>query len=213
MSRARGLSLIELVVALAVFALVATMGLQALTGTLRVRDRLHAQAEAAEDLGVALSLLRSDLSALVPMIDRPGDGRSGSALAADGARGIAMSLAGQARIGGGAGPGLARATWRIEGDMLTRSLRPTLSPSGGGASPGMAVLGGVTALEVRTHWPDLGWIRGTQPRTAATPATRETDADSGPVVREQYSGALPEAVEVTLVTRDHGRIALVESLR
>ena len=37
----RGLTLLELVAVLAIFSLVAVMGLQALSGMMRARDRLH----------------------------------------------------------------------------------------------------------------------------------------------------------------------------
>jgi len=47
----RGLTLVELVVALGIFALVAVMGLQSLTIGLSMRDRLGVQADATDQLG------------------------------------------------------------------------------------------------------------------------------------------------------------------
>ena len=57
-SRDRGLTLIELVVAMAVFALVAVMGLQSLSGSLRMRDGLTARAEDSAALAQAIAVLR-----------------------------------------------------------------------------------------------------------------------------------------------------------
>lgn len=231
-----GLTLIELVVAMAVFALVAVMGLGALSGSLRMRDRLVRADDAAAELGLTLDLMRSDLAALVPLLFyRPG-GPIGSALAfGPGGRLLELSLGGQPALPSAAGtpaPGFNRVEWRLSPDgRLTRSAWPTLWPTlgsgpgsglGSGASgqraPEVTVMTGVTAMRLRSHWPGAGWIEG-----AGTAALRQgavfgsaegSDADGarGPVA-ESYSDSLPEAVELTLETRDFGTLTLVESLK
>ena len=51
--RDQGITLIELIVAMALFALVAVMGLQALNGMLRSRDRLSDMADETAGLSTA----------------------------------------------------------------------------------------------------------------------------------------------------------------
>jgi general secretion pathway protein J len=59
----RGLTLVELVAALAIFSLVAIMGLQTLSGMMRARDGTTAAATEAAALARGLVLLRADLKA------------------------------------------------------------------------------------------------------------------------------------------------------
>lgn len=213
MRRERGLTLVELVVSMAIFALVATLGLQALTGTLRVRDRVADDVEAVAALGFATSLLRRDLSALVPLLDAPRSDAPGSAIAAPRpGRELALSLGGQPRIG--TGGGFARATWQVAPDgTLRRAFRPTLAPLDPVPGTWMPLLDGVRSLSVRSHWPDAGWVAGTAPPVPPGSRPEPVDSDAGPAPPELYSSTLPEAVEVTLDTEDFGRIVLVESLK
>ena len=67
-ARDRGLSLIELVAAMAIFALVAVMGAQALGGMIRLRQGIAARSAEAAALDRTASLLRADLAAVVPML-------------------------------------------------------------------------------------------------------------------------------------------------
>ncbi len=218
-SAERGLTLIELVAAMAIFALVAVMGLQALTGSLRMRDRLDGMATELGDLGVGLALLRNDLSALLPLLFHPPGGgvRSALALSADG-RTLSFSIGGQAGLPPEDGLGLHRVEWRLDParQQLLRRSWPVPNPaSGAAASPEVVRLSGVTGLSVRSYWPVLGWLPGTesgQPRIA--PELGPGDRD-GPLaqVASSYSDTLPEAVEVTLEISGRGPVRLLEALR
>lgn len=192
-SHTRGLTLIELVLAMAIFALVATMGLQALTGALRMRDRLVQTEVETGELAYALGLLRKDLAALTPMVFRPPDGvpRSAIDLATDGRR-LGLSISGQPDLPPLSGPGLHRVDWRLEtgsdqrggqiraqtrgqsggqtgqtgqsASRLTRQVWPTLTPASAAvAQPRMIVLEGVQRVTLRTFWPDIGWVAGSTP--------------------------------------------------
>lgn len=72
---ARGFTLLELVVALAVFAVLATLAYGSLAQLLDARDRLASRAEALGRLQLAYSLLERDCQALVarPVRDELGD--------------------------------------------------------------------------------------------------------------------------------------------
>lgn len=214
----RGLTLIELVVALAVFALIAVMGLQALTGTLRMRDALLARDAEAADLARATALLRQDLAAMAPLLFFPPDGPPRSAIQADPDR-LALSLAGQPALGDPHAGLRQRAVWqrRPGSGQLTRQVWPGLAPSGlAQAGPEVVLLADVTALRVRSFWPGLGWQEG------ADNLTLSDAPDSGPGVDEdgarteiasRLADTLPEAVEVTLEIAGFGPVVLVESLK
>ena len=64
----RGLSLIELVAAMAIFALVAVMGTQALVAMLRLRGDLAGRSDRSAGLARAAFLLRRDLAAAVLVV-------------------------------------------------------------------------------------------------------------------------------------------------
>lgn len=220
----RGLTLMELVIAMAIFALVAVMGLQSLSGSLLQRDRLTMRADAAEALGQGLALLRNDLSAALPMVFfPPGEARPQSALRGwpDG-QGFSLSLGGQ--------PGLPRASgdpdagarqrvdWRFDpgSGRLVRQAWPTLYPvAARQRGPGVTALEGVTALSLRSFWVGRGWVAGLRNPGGGEAAARagSVDGDSTGLAPESYSSELPRAMEVTLETQAFGRIVLVEYLQ
>ncbi|WP_306131409.1 type II secretion system protein GspJ [Roseivivax marinus] len=212
----RGLTLIELVVAMGVFALVATMGLQALTGTLRARDRITEAAEGTERLAVATSLLRADLERLVPLLDRPADGGARSAIAWDNGA-LGLSLAGVPRIGGADVPGFARVRWSVAADgTLMRAQRATLFPAQPGEATGMPLLDEVRRLELRTYWRDLGWVDGTVNGIGVRmpgPVAPTGDGDDAGRAIERFSDTLPAGIEVTVVRTDGTRIPILEAVQ
>lgn len=219
----RGLTLIELVAAMALFALVAVMGLQALTANLRMRDRLAVMEQQAGELSLGLALLRNDLSALLPVLFHPPGGGSRSAihLSSDGLT-LSFSVSGQPELPPGPerdpGLGLHRVEWRLDvaRQQMMRRVWPVLSPAADQSiSPEVAYLSGVTGLNLRSLWPQLGWLPGVAngaPRVA--PELGESDGD-GVLTRlaDSYSDALPEAVELRLQIEGLGSVRLLEGMR
>ncbi|MFK7940741.1 MAG: type II secretion system protein GspJ [Roseovarius sp.] len=224
MSRAhhtRGLTLIELVVALGIFALVAIMGLQSLTVSLSLRDRLGAQANATDQLGQGTALLRNDLASALPMVFfAPGNTAPASAIwPIRGGRGFSLSVGGQPGIPLASGHVDAvekqRVDWRYhpQDERLTRQAWPTLYPvRASQQGPEMQVLDGVTALSMRSYWSGQGWVPGLRSGVPVDPSQQAAGDDdrAGGVAPEVYSGTLPRAVEITLETRDFGQIVLLE---
>jgi general secretion pathway protein J len=222
--RDNGLTLIELAVAMLIFALVAVMGLQALTGMLRMRDRLAGIDENTAELSLALSLLRSDLSAMVPLVFHAPQGGVQSALTLEaGGREVAFSVGGQPDLAPVSGLGLHRVEWRWnpEDQTLSRRIWPVLAPaSAAAAMPEMVVLGDVTGLALRSYWPEVGWQQGAQ-QIAPSAAVASDSSPLGAVDRDtvlravvnSYTDQLPQAVEITVRTARYGPISLVESLR
>lgn len=212
-----GLTLIELVVAMAIFALVAVMGLQALTGAMRMRDRLIQIDTDTAELGLALSLLRADLGAVVPLLFHAPGAPPRSALDLDATgRVLGLSLAGQPALPPVPGPGLQRAEWRLEAGQLSRRVWPALYPAAAGdVAPGVVMLRGVRGWGLRSHWAKIGWVGGVASgELDSAPEPSGGDSDAGLAsVPESYSSVLPEAVELTLDTERFGRIVLLESLK
>ncbi|UWQ35180.1 prepilin-type N-terminal cleavage/methylation domain-containing protein (plasmid) [Leisingera sp. M527] len=213
----RGLSLIELVAAMAVFALVAVLGAQALGGMIRMRGTLEARAAETAALEQALSLLRADLSAAVPMLFYPpGRGAPQSALSLHGGV-LALSAGGQpALVPDPQALGLQRIEWQLQGGRLSRRAWPALIPaSAASRSPAVTVLEGVSGLRVRSYWEGPGWVEGTatlspQPQAGTGAAA---DADRAGSAPEVYSSTLPLAVELQLETKGFGSIRLLETLK
>jgi general secretion pathway protein J len=214
-----GLTLIELVVAMAIFALVAVMGLQALTGAMRMRDRLTEIDTETAELGLVLSLLRADLSAAVPLLFYPPKGPPVSALLlSDGGRTMGLSLAGQPDLNPAPGPGLQRAEWQYDAALGTLSRRawPALYPAASvQPSPQVVLLRGLRGWSLRSHWPELGWVAGLSSGVLQSgPPGAGADSDAGTqAMPDSYSSTLPEAIELTLETESFGRIVLLESLK
>ncbi|RDD64029.1 prepilin-type N-terminal cleavage/methylation domain-containing protein [Thalassococcus profundi] len=214
-----GLTLIELVVAMAIFALIAVMGLQALTGAMRMRDRLADIDTDTAELGLALGLLRADLGAVAPLLFYPPDGPPLSALRLDPAgRVLGLSLAGQPSLPARPGPGLQRAEWRLDAGTgtLSRRVWPVLHPAEAGqAAPEVVLMTGLRGWSLRTYWEGIGWVAGSTGNTPAiAPEIGPADDDEATERQpESYSSILPEAVELTLQTAELGEIVLVESLK
>ena len=211
-----GLSLIELVVALSIFALVAVMGMQSLTGTLRARDRLTEIDTETAELSQALSLLRNDLSAAVPMLFYPPGAAPASALDQVGTT-LHLSVAGQPHSPG-AQTDRHRVEWRLDPatGTLTRRAWPTLIPRDASqADPEITVLEDVEALTLRTLWPDIGWVDGHTPPlgTITIIQTPEIDSDGPGAVPAAYVSTLPLAAELTLERAGQGPLRLLQALQ
>ena len=213
-----GLTLIELVVVMALFALVAVMGVQSLTGTLRISERLRGIDENTASLGAALALIRNDLSSVVPMRFYPPQAAPHTAVwRSTDTTVIGLSLAGQ--------PGLApaatnrhRVEWQFDRDagVLTRRQWPTLIPvTVAQLSPEATVLTDVTGLTLRTSWPGVGWVDGATPPVTAVVAAPVTslDEDSVGPPPAAYFSMLPDAIELVVQTRALGDLRIIQVLR
>ena len=217
MRAARGMTLIELVIAMLIFAMVAIMGLQSLSGMMRQRDRAAGFADDAEALGRAAALIRGDLSAMMPVLFFAPGGRPQSAVDEwPGGNGFMLTTgAAQGYAPLGAGGLTRRVEYRFERDTgrLMRRVWGTAWPAGPGVrGPETVVMEGVAALRLRSYWQGQGWIDGLRNRRAE-PAAAEPSGQDGEafVTGESYSSALPQAVEITLVTERLGEIVLVET--
>ena len=157
----KGFSLLELVAILAIFAMVALIGVQVMQSTLRSSERLTDISEQSGEMAVALSLLRQDLGNAVPRaFTSPGGGQQPAMLLGQG--GFALSVGGLARLDPGAS-GFGRVVWRYDPttDQLLRQVWTSLNPGDPRAgSPEIALLSGVKAVSLFSYDVQGGWRPG-----------------------------------------------------
>jgi general secretion pathway protein J len=198
MTRDRGLTLLELVAAMAILALVAVMGLQTLSGMLRARAATEAAAEGAAALARTVALLRADLKSAADLRFWPPEAFEPEPplldLAAEEGW-FALSTEGRAVLPGAQTAGTERVIWRHDRaqDRLLRVVWPVMRPATDAArGPETVVLEGVAGLRLRAYaGPEEGWIAGWgQPR-------------------EEPRAGLPRAMEVTLETDLYGPVSIL----
>ncbi|PKQ12165.1 MAG: hypothetical protein CVT70_10655 [Alphaproteobacteria bacterium HGW-Alphaproteobacteria-1] len=201
MTGERGLTLLELVAAMAIFALVAVMGLQTLSGMLRARDSTDAAAENAAALARALALLRADLKSAAdlrfwppeafepepPLLDRSAEEGW-----------FALSTEARAVLPGAQTAGTERVIWRHDraGERLLRAVWPVMRPASDAAlSAETGVLDRVSGLRLRAYaGPEEGWVAGWgQPG-------------------EEARLRLPRAMEITVESELYGPIVILVAL-
>lgn len=197
----RGLTLLELVAAMAIFALVAVMGLQTLGGMLRARDGIAGASDEAATLARALALLRADLKAAAnlrfwppeafepapPLLDRSAEEGW-----------FALSTEGRAVLPEAQTAGTERVIWRHDRaeERLLRAVWPVMRPASEAAlSPETQVLDRVSGLRLRAYaGPEEGWVAG----------WGQPDEDT--------RLRLPRAIEVTLESELYGPIVILVAL-
>jgi len=197
----RGLTLIELVAALAIFSLVAIMGLQTLSGMMRARDRTTDAADDAATLSRGLVLLRADLKAAANLPFWPPEAVEPEPplldLTAEEGR-FALSTEARAVLPGAQAAGTERVIWRHDrrGERLLRIAWPVLHPASKAArAPEMVIFEGVVGLRLRAYAvPEEGWVGGWG-----------QDADLARL-------GLPRAVEVIVQSERYGALRVIVAL-
>lgn len=196
--RDAGITLLELVIVLSLFALVAVMGLQALNGAMRADARLSEVDDRTARMTRALTLLRNDLkSADSRAFWPPGAEQPKRAFidlsANDGV--LEFTIAGQAVLPDIQAAGFSRVIWRHdrEGNRLTRQAWPVLRPAADRAqAPEVEMLRGIVGLSVLSYaGEDAGWVNeyGTE--------------------KQPFGGGLPEAVDLRLESEFYGPLRVV----
>lgn len=157
MRRQRGFSLLEVLVAVALFALAMGLAYGGLDAVLRGRVQLEAEAERLAALQRAVGLLERDLRAAVPRGVRGGDLTRLPALVLD-ADGLELTRAGQANRLAQARAELERLRWGLDGNRLTRWRYPVLDRGGSEAPRADAVLDAASQLRIEALSADGRWV-------------------------------------------------------
>ena len=178
-----GFSLVEMLIALAIFGMLTAAGVTLLNVTARTQatsDRLLADVAEIRRVG---SLLTADLAQAAPRLWRDAEGRPQRAFTG-GAEGSPVLLA-FVRHGWDNGDGgtVQRVGYRLREGRLERLSFTNVD--GGGAAVAVALLDGVTALRLRYRGDDGAWLD----RWAPTDGTR-----------------LPQAIELVTISAAQGTV-------
>lgn len=192
MSRSRGFTLIEVLVAVAAFGIMAATAWAALD-TLVDAERVHAQrAERWRALQMAVSRLDMDLRQLTSRPVRGADGRLHPALEGDG-RGFTATRAGWANIADVDRSGLQRFGWRVRDNTLQRLGWPVTDPVNATPVRTTPMLPQVETLEVAYldgdgTWRET-WPAGDDPAVLPRAMSYELTLGDGRVLRRRIAVA------------------------
>lgn len=196
---ARGFTLLELLVAvsvLAIVSLIAWRGLDALLGT---RERLAPRNDEARAMLATFGQIERDLAQIaVPDLFAL---RSLPVQVRQSTQGPVLEILRTAPSAPGVATAVQTVFWRIEDGKLVRQVsaaRRSLQPAEGETLSSVAVLSQVRALRIRV-WRDSGWQDPLVPGAASPPPTLPPGAAA-----EQLLGAMPQGVEI-IIEREDGR--------
>lgn len=157
MRRAAGFSLLEVLVAVALFALAMGLAYGGLDAVMRGRAQLAEDAQRLAALQRVVGLVERDLRAALPRSVRLGDIRRQPALLID-PDGLQLTRAGYANRLAQARAELERVRWDIDDQALTRWRYPVLDPGGSQAPLRDAALEGVSRVEFEALSQDGRWV-------------------------------------------------------
>lgn len=182
----KGFTLVELMVALAVFGLIAAAGVAVLGLSVDNRVAVKAFADRTAALQQSRALLKADLAQAADRPVRGADGRQGSQALVGGGDGgalLALTRRGWSNPTGAPRASMQRVEYRLNGDRLERRVRPMLD--GAEAGPPQVLQDGVEVATV------VFIARGQE----------------SPVWVARPDGPLPEAVRLELTLRDYGEVS------
>ncbi len=192
----RGFTLLELLMALSIFALVSAMAYGGLRSVMDAAAATREQAERLASLQLAFGLLTKDLEQAAPRPIRDAYGDIRAAMDSGPTSDFALELT---RSGGFNPAGLTRSALRrvaydLRDGTLSRFSWPVLDRGDDRAGLEQALVDGVESLALRFLHPAQGW-RDTWPPTAEQPST--------------VNDVLPRAVELRMVMPGTGEIRRV----
>lgn len=161
---ARGFTLLEVLVAVAVFAVLSSLAYAGLTHMLEGRDRIEAERERWRTIALAFAQLEDDLALVRARGVRDVDGSALPAFRGQpvdprplGEPSLEFTRAGVFISGAGATSGLQRVAYRLKDGVLMRLTWPTLDRPPGIQAREIALLPNVENLTFRWHAPNGGW--------------------------------------------------------
>lgn len=221
----RGFTLLEVIVAVALLAVIAVLSLRGIDSVLRSRERLTAAAAELDALTVCFTQLEEDLRRAWPVRLRlPGESPiQFSAAAPD--DGVVAPLSLLREGGGSAAPGaIQRVSYRLRAGVLERGFAPwqaavadAAGSAMGGVTPGGAanpdplasagmvwqpLVSGVSAVRWRGFMPGSGWVDA-----AALGVMARTPPPAG------QAPAVPVGIEIVLERRGSGPLRRVFGVR
>lgn len=205
MTREAGFTLVEVMVALGIFALVGVMCTGLLVTTIDARDRQEAAMDRLSELQHVRTLWREDAAQMVLRPHRTADGGySGPALAGpqtdflaprtDAGRLAAFSRRGRPNPGGAADrSSLIRVVWRVEDGALVREVWAAVDPAPASIPSPMVLAQGLEDVSVQFRY-GRNWLN------APPDAGRNSDAAMPEAMRLAYRDAQGREIEHIALT-------------
>lgn len=189
--RARGFTLLEVLVAAFVTAMALTLGYGAINQVLTQRDRVHDIQRNIDALQRTVRMLASDFSQADGRMVRDPLGRGfEAAFRADSRTGptVTFTRAGRITFAADTRGSLERVEYLLDGDKLVRRSWPVLDRTQSTTPTQRVLMSGVRAFSLRFMAPDQTWL-------TQWPRLEETRLNTRPI-----------AVEITVDTNDFGKI-------
>jgi len=202
-ARASGFTLLEVLVAVGIFALFSAMAYGSLLRILDTRDRLETERDYWRTLSLSLMLIEDDLVHVRPRTVRSPNGLDvlpafrGQPVdsRALGEPSLEFTRGGQIVLGDGARSDLQRVGYQLRDGELLRLVWPALDQPVVSEPRAAPLLEQVEEMRVRFYTKSNGW-------TSTWPAISQTGV-------APPNDALPAAVEMTLKVKDRGDIVRV----
>jgi general secretion pathway protein J len=193
-ARAGGFTLFELMIAIAIFAILAAIGYASLNSSIRFRETTERNVAKLHDLQTAVRLLGQDFGELAPRpVRSPLGGPNQPALIADrrNTYSVLLTRGGWSNTAGLQRPGLQRVGYFLDGTTLRRDTWTVLDATQSNEPVKRELLKRVKRFELRFMDRSRQWItQWPSPAAAASGVTTDT----------------PVVVEVTLELEDWGVI-------
>jgi general secretion pathway protein J len=196
-----GFTLLELLVAMAIFAILGTLALSGYTELQRQSEYVELRLARLREVQRAVQQLAQDLAQIDPRPIREalGEARVPAVLAGDSVDyRVQFTRAGWSNTAGIARPTLQRVGYRLDQEGLWRDHWPTLDRTLVVEPVRQKLLGGVRSVRFRFMTPDRSWVE----RWPATEGAAGADAER----------LRPAAVEVVIELEDWGEIRRVVEL-
>ena len=202
-NRASGFTLLEILVAIGIFALFSAMAYGSLLRILDTRDRLETEQNFWRGITLSLMQIEEDLGKARPRTVRNAGGLPVPEPAfrgqpvdsrALGEPSLIFTRGGQIVIGDGARSDLQRVGYRLRERTLARLVWPALDQAPASEPRELPLIDAVEEMRVRFYAPAGGWVDIWPP------------AQTGGQTGAQTNNELPEAVEMTLKIEGRGEI-------